>query len=761
MWVMDIHCARHASVHAGKDVNKAAKEIGLKRNVLNGQKGRAYVAAALKNNVDRWEGQPDRLAESMTCLVDHLLDVEHDQLHCDYHLLDGGPDNIEGYAPRVPLQQQGASEATKLMERQVLRDGWTTKEGKFKPSWLAKYGNKKMCLRLSGNANTNIAEAVNAIILMFEAKRKFHPGAANNELASYLACGYANVGAQFFSMVAARLGIKHGAAFQKLVDSALKKQTYNTELNNTAAAKNLVTQCKIMRSTQTKDLEKADNAANGSGGSYGQESRHARQGAELSAVGQWASGCDDGCGGGAAAGGCNGAGTSAAPTPAALPAAAAAAAAGLAAGPTAGPAAGQVLDLSKNGVCGACTCSGMCFLRNGKSACPCKAASEFCSDVCKCGRKTGCKNNASGKATARTIPLAEFETPTAGGEYLGELNDFVELSALSGPIKPVGVDYEATGGVANKDELMEAGLQSMTLDLAARTLTVDSGPGSAWQSYAQVRAPHATRCSTRPTLSRQLSRCPRLQISGTVREWIEELTKISQHTLAGAPTQEQIVRLQLDQFKEMGGGRPMVIVGHNVIPFDYPLLYARACEARIDLYKELTDINVVGVLDTLWLARRVNWGPSPPQSMKLGVLHLHELQEELAGAHGAQQDATGDCKLLAAETLSAAVFADPDRVVVSLAQATNRARVFRHTQAAAQPERVKVEDLLATVDYWLERAADGARLKLDGLKAVSEQQGAFFRRKVHEHCKALVRSCWRPRARPSTRGPARQRAAML
>ena len=59
-------------------------------------------------------------------------------------------------------------------------------------------------------------------------------------------------------------------------------------------------------------------------------------------------------------------------------------------------------------------------------------------------------------------------------------------------------------------------------------------------------------------------------------------------------------------------------------------------------------------------------------------------------------------------------------------------------RAAAQPERVKVEDLLATVDYWLERAADGARLKLDGLRAVSEQQGAFFRRQVHEHCKALV-----------------------
>ena len=40
MFLIETLCIRHSSVHAGKDVNNFAKKLGLKRNVLNGQKCR-------------------------------------------------------------------------------------------------------------------------------------------------------------------------------------------------------------------------------------------------------------------------------------------------------------------------------------------------------------------------------------------------------------------------------------------------------------------------------------------------------------------------------------------------------------------------------------------------------------------------------------------------------------------------------------------------------------------------------------------------
>ena len=51
--------------------------------------------------------------------------------------------------------------------------------------------------------------------------------------------------------------------------------------------------------------------------------------------------------------------------------------------------------------------------------------------------------------------------------------------------------------------------------------------------------------------------------------------------------------------------------------------------------------------------------------------------------------------------------------------------------------KVQVSDVFAAIDYFLGRAKDGARLQLDWLKPVSEEQNAFFRRQIHEYCKAL------------------------
>lgn len=67
-----------------------------------------YVAASTKRNVQKWHGQPDRIAESFVALVDHMLGTKHHALHCAYHgaMNDQGVwVDIDGYAPRFQLQK--------------------------------------------------------------------------------------------------------------------------------------------------------------------------------------------------------------------------------------------------------------------------------------------------------------------------------------------------------------------------------------------------------------------------------------------------------------------------------------------------------------------------------------------------------------------------------------------------------------------------------------------------------------------------------
>lgn len=236
------------------------------------------------------------------------------------------------------------------------------------------------------------------------------------------------------------------------------------------------------------------------------------------------------------------------------------------------------------------------------------------------------------------------------------------------------------------------------------------------------------------------------QIKGTISEFIEGLTGISPEDLccadgSPAPSNADFVRMFIAKLEAMAAGRPSICMGHNIGVYDFPLLYGRACAAGIDLYAELKRINVVGLLDTLWLCQQkelVDFGPEPPANLKLGTLHDHQTGEELVGKHRALPDAIGNCRVLAGKALSTALFDHSNQIVVSLGQHANRARVFRYTRKDAQPAKRTVGDILAAVDHFLERAEDGARLQVDWLRPTSEDQNSFFRAQVHNHCKALV-----------------------
>ena len=319
--------------------------------------------------------------------------------------------------------------------------------------WLAKYGNLRLCRKLAGNENTNISEAVNGIILMFEGKRKFHSGETNNEIPAYLACGYKNDGAKFFLQVAKQLGTVAGPTFLKMVDELDEKREYNCALSETEECKQAVVDCKIARKKQTKDMQKEDEAENGPGGGYGTESRLHRDAPSSGGTGGGGS-CSscDGCSGG------SGADTSAR-------------------GGTSAAGRGDPMRLSKNGLAGACMCNGKCAMGKGKGACPCRAAKKHCTDACRCGRKTGCSNNSTNKPVARSATLADYETAVEGAEYMGELDNFVALDPEL-EYCVIGFDFEATGG--NVSQLQHAPTAHCT---------------AAAQCHTHTQAAHACSCS--------------------------------------------------------------------------------------------------------------------------------------------------------------------------------------------------------------------------------------------------------------------------
>eukprot|EP01051_Picozoa_sp_SAG22_P006352 SAG22_NODE_411_length_10900_cov_2.633738_6_plen_468_part_00 len=214
---------------------------------------------------------------------------------------------------------------------------------------------------------------------------------------------------------------------------------------------------------------------------------------------------------------------------------------------------------------------------------------------------------------------------------------------------------------------------------------------------AAVRPAARTTLLGRPSRapSRSPSTRPTSEAATTTASWTTlssspPLTGITNAKLVGAPTNAAFISLLVKQLEAMAAGRPIVLFGHNVWTFDFPLLYARACGAELDLHTALAGINVLGIMDTLWMVRKpglVDFGGDRPATNKLGDCHEHQTGEKLSGAHGALVDSRGNCRFLA-------------------------------------------------------RAGAGARLKLDGLNPASEEQvAALARSSAFERCLPLAVAC--------------------
>ena len=377
-----------------------------------------------------------------------------------------------------------------------------------------------------------------------------------------------------------------------------------------------------------------------------------------------------------------------------------------------------------NGAAGACSCGGQC-----KRGCPCKSANVNCGAACKC-KSAQCKNTADGKCRCNgRIPLHGLETELpADTTYEGQLNHFLPLlpqgataaTLAAGAATIVTFDFEANGGSTHTHKPIQLAAKRATV-----TVTVDTS-----DPVVNITAVEGA--------DSEFSEL--IQCEGPIPKKITQLTGIDQARLARehAKSPKQVVEAFLRFLDSISG--PVILAGHNVNIFDVPLLYAFLDDTGYDAYTELRKRNVIGVLDTLWLARhKADWGVDAPANMRLGTLHQHELDAILEGAHDALNDVVGNLRLLQAPTLLEAMRDHLNGCVVSLEQSVARIRSLRHDHRTQTPNQQR--DVVRHIEETLEFFNSKARIKdtylFDDLSAVSDEQAGFFRMQIHQTCKSL------------------------
>ena len=186
-------------------------------------------------------------------------------------------------------------------------------------------------------------------------------------------------------------------------------------------------------------------------------------------------------------------------------------------------------------------------------------------------------------------------------------------------------------------------------------------------------------------------------------------------------------------------GDPVLLLHQNGNTYDFPLQYHSMQRAGMNAYECFAGANVVGMIDTLEMARLyVQWDDDEqPTNKKLGTLFEFLTGRPLEGAHDALVDTDALIAVICSKPFLRGMALHLDEIAVSLPQMCARCRIRFVARGRATPQDNTVDDILATLACWASSAAVGAELAFDYLKPVSDRQGALFRRVVHEEAKTL------------------------
>ena len=161
---------------------------------------------------------------------------------------------------------------------------------------------------------------------------------------------------------------------------------------------------------------------------------------------------------------------------------------------------------------------------------------------------------------------------------------------------------------------------------------------------------------------------------------------------------------------------PIVLVGHNFVQYDLVSLLCQARRVGFDLYAGMRDAGVMGVVDTLHVARALAW-PTPPTdpdtekpSYKLGACYAACGHGLLDNAHDAEADVVGNQAVLTSALMLRHLRSEP--VVYSLDQAVLRARQLRQRHANMPSAARERAELLLVVQRFADDAPAAARLAL-------------------------------------------------
>ena len=155
---------------------------------------------------------------------------------------------------------------------------------------------------------------------------------------------------------------------------------------------------------------------------------------------------------------------------------------------------------------------------------------------------------------------------------------------------------------------------------------------------------------------------------------------------------------------------PIVLVGHGILEFDLALLFAAFQRHHCDIYAVWCDAGVVGVVDTLRLAKAYSWSNPPldstgKESYNLETIHqaLDLGQGVMREQHNAEREVSDVIDLLPCLLAKAADLSS----VLSIHQTMCRLRVLRALRMRDSTQQSEISDARESVRHFERRAAHG------------------------------------------------------
>ena len=209
-------CARGA----GKDVSKKAAEADrLPKHWLKGQGCKDYFRRRIAHAIVEHEGDPGGLQKKVQTLVyhlQHICELTVDELvaqdkvaegkicseACAYHQ-DPAHEHIK------KLEEEGRSYQHEINPKQLFVANGQHRDivVAVLTEWLGRWGTLEACERMASNLTTNLAEAINSLILMFMQKNIFKVAEDGHDFAMYITGAYKNVGTCAFDMLFVEYGL--------------------------------------------------------------------------------------------------------------------------------------------------------------------------------------------------------------------------------------------------------------------------------------------------------------------------------------------------------------------------------------------------------------------------------------------------------------------------------------------------------------------------------------------------------------------------